>query len=114
LAGVEAVGRYHSHIIAALRHDHREQAARIGLAVIHESEFAINVLLIDGNRIVGSACSASSRIIRCARILRRLFRSHSNIVTLIVYAMHRQAYRVAKFAGPRISTDSEEDAFTRV
>jgi hypothetical protein len=52
LAGVEGVGRDHSHIIAALRHDHGKRAAHIGLAVIYESDLSLDVLLIDRNRIV--------------------------------------------------------------
>src|SRR4029077_20489131 len=52
LASIEVVGSYHPHTIAALRQDHSNLAARVGFAVIHESEFSLNLLLIDGNWIV--------------------------------------------------------------
>jgi hypothetical protein len=52
LRSVEIVGRDHPQTLAALCHHHGNQAAGIAFAVIDESEFSSNILLINGNRIV--------------------------------------------------------------
>jgi hypothetical protein len=52
LAGVEIVGRDHTQIVATLRQDYGYQPASVGFAIVHDAKFPLNVLLVDGYRIV--------------------------------------------------------------
>ena len=52
LSGIEVESCHHPDIIVALSHDHGEQSARVGLAVIRKPNLPFDVLNINENRVV--------------------------------------------------------------